>query len=372
VVERRSDVEARYDARMPRPDVLVIGAGVVGASVAYHLAARGCRNVRVVDRAERPGAGSTGHATGGFRTQFGSAINVRLSLLAREKLLRFEDETGVDPGYRQAGYLFLARTEATLEILRQAQTIQHACGVFEAQMIDAVEARALNHAIEDEAVVGGTFCPTDGFVRPLNLLRGYVEAAQRLGVRFDFGVEIAAIDGQDAGAIVNAAGAWAAALGAPVTPLRRKVACTAATDLLPESTPMTIWADDGFHLRVRDGRVLLLWPDSPPVNDEAWFARVERFTRERVPLLRDLAIDRTQCWSGLYEMSPDRHAILGRWRDNVYLANGSSGHGVMHAPAIGHLLAEVILDGRATTLDIEELRPSRFEEGLAIESPTLL
>jgi sarcosine oxidase subunit beta len=357
---------------MPRPDVLVIGAGVIGASVAYHLALCGCRNVRVVDRAAGPGLGSTGRATGGFRTQFGSAINVRLSLLAREKLLRFEEETGVDPGYRQHGYLFLARAQSTLDVLRQAQAIQHACGVSEARMIDAAEARALNPAFEDETVVGGTFCPTDGFLRPLELLRGYTEAAQRLGVRFDFGVDIAEVESQEAGAVVNAAGAWAAALGAPVTPLRRNVACTIATDALPESMPMTIWADDGFHLRVRDGRVLLLWPDSPPIDDEAWHARIEHFTRERLPSLRGVPIDRAHCWSGLYEMSPDRHAIVGRWRDNIYLANGSSGHGVMHAPAIGQLLAEVILDGRASTLDIDELRPQRFEEGQAIESPTLL
>ncbi|MCU1347530.1 MAG: Glycine/D-amino acid oxidase (deaminating), partial [Acidobacteria bacterium] len=161
-------------------------------------------------------------------------------------------------------------------------------------------------------------------------------------------------------------------LGAAVTPLRRNVACSVATDRLPESMPMTIWADDGFHFRVRDGRVLLLWPDTPPIADGDWHERVARFARERIPALRDVAIDRDRCWSGLYEMSPDRHAIVGHWRDNIYLANGSSGHGVMHAPAIGQLLAEVILDGQTTTLDIDALRPSRFAEGAAIASPTLL
>jgi len=357
---------------MQRPDVLVIGAGVIGASVGYHLAVRGCRNVVVVDRAPEPGAGSTGRATGGFRTQFGSEINIRLSLLSREKLLRFHDETGVDPGYRPRGYIFLAQSGQTLEVLRQAQQLQHACGVREARMLDAAGARALNPAIEDDALAGGAFCPSDGFIRPLNILRGYLEAAQRLGVRFEFGREVSSIDGSEAGAIVNAAGAWAGALGAPVTQLRRNVACSVATDRLPESMPMTIWADDGFHLRVRDGRVLLLWPDTPPIADDDWHIRVRRFTDERIPALRGVAIDRAASWSGLYEMSPDRHAILGRWRDGIYLANGSSGHGVMHAPAIGHLLAEVILDGRATTLDIDSLRPSRFAEGKAIVSTTLL
>jgi sarcosine oxidase subunit beta len=177
---------------------------------------------------------------------------------------------------------------------------------------------------------------------------------------------------------VNAAGAWAAGVAAwagvelPVVPLRRQAATTTACDLLPAAMPMTIWAGDGFHLRVRDGKVLLLQP-SPGVPgapfettvDPGWIDAIERTAHARVPVLRRATIDRPACWAGLYEISPDKHAILGPAPDcpNLFFINGSSGHGVMHAPALGHLLAEIISDGEARTLDASPLRFERFAEG---------
>jgi sarcosine oxidase subunit beta len=353
------------------PEVVIIGAGVTGASIAWHLASFGCRDVLVVDRGRDFGEGSTPRATGGFRAQFGTEINVRLSLLSREKLLRFEEEIGVDSGYRQHGYLFLTRTEKEAEELRGAQRIQHACGLKEARMIGADEARRLNPAVDDDEVTGGAFCSTDGFIRAMNILRGYADAARRLGVRFEFNATVPRFD--PAVTYVNAAGAWAAEVSnVPVTPLRRRVASTVPTAILPDTMPMTIWAGDAFHIRVRDGRVLLIWPDTPP-NDEGWLERVVGFAHQRVPVLRDVAIDPEACWSGLYEMSPDKHAIIGRDPsiENMYLATGSSGHGVMHAPAIGQLVAEMIV-GRKPSIDITPLRPSRFAEGQPNVGPELL
>jgi sarcosine oxidase subunit beta len=233
------------------------------------------------------------------------------------------------------------------------------------------------------------------------ITRGYHDAAVRRGVRFEFGVEVLGVtrDGERVAALqtsrgdiaadhfVNAAGAWAgevarlAGFEVPVRPLRRQVALTRPFAGLPEGMPMTIWTDDGFHLRVRDGRVLLLLPDEPrgadpfaDSVDEAWVEEVFSVARERVPCLRGAEIDRAGCWAGLYEMSPDRHALLGLapGAENFYLANGSSGHGVMHAPALGQLLAEMILDGAATSLDIRALRPARFEEGEPNVGPEFL
>jgi sarcosine oxidase, subunit beta len=386
---------------MESAEVVIVGGGVVGASIAYHLAARGCTDVRVLERGALAGEGSTGKATGGIRAQFGSDVNVRLSLLSLEKLIRFPQELGVDSGYRPCGYLFLADSAGSLDTLLAAQAVQHAAGVSTARAVDPREALAINPAISVDGVVGGTWCPTDGFIRPLEILRGYTEGARRLGARFDYGAPVEAVERAGdrvtavrtkagriaAGAVVNAAGAWAAVVGrmagveVPVTPLRRQIAPTVPTDVLPECMPLTIFVDDGFHARVRDGRVLLLWPDEPrsadPFDlafDEAWLPEVTARAHRRIPCLRGVPVDRAACWNGLYEVSPDRHVLLGPAPGvgNLYLANGSSGHGVMHSPAIGQLLAETILDGAASSLDVHALRPSRFAEGEPIESPELL
>ncbi len=387
---------------MSGASVAVIGGGVIGASVAYHLARRGWRDVVVLDRGPTPGGGSTGRATGGFRAQYATAVNVRLSLLAREKLRCFEAETGVDPGYAECGYLWLAGSAAELAELERAQRIQHAEGLTEAVLLGRDDIASVNPAVQASGVVGAAYCPSDGFIEPLAILDGYLRAASRLGVELRWGVEalglrrrpdgsIAAVETDqgalEAEAVVDAAGAWAATVAAwagvqlPVVPLRRQAAATTPCDLLPASMPMTIWAGDGFHIRVRDGRVLLLQP-TPGVPDAPfdtrvdpdWVDMVERAAHARVPVLRRATIDRAACWAGLYEISPDKHAILGAAPEcpNLFFANGSSGHGVMHAPGLGQLLAEIISDGKASSMDATPLRYGRFAEGALVPSSGVL
>lgn len=382
-------------------EVVVVGAGAIGASVAWHLAAIGLTDVLVLDRGKGPGEGSTGRATGGFRAQFGTLVNVRLSLLAREKLRRFGEEVGGDVGYRPCGYLWVARAAQELEALRSAQRVQHEAGLIEARMVEPRDIREINPAVSLEGVLGGSFCPSDGFLRPLDLLRGYLEGARRTGVRVRFDAEVRELrrgssglveavvlpDEEIAcGTVVNAAGAWAADLGRlagvgiPVAPLRRQVACTVPCTVLPDDMPMTIWLGDGFHLRVRDGRVLLLRPTPGAADpfrtdvEDRWVDEVRQIGAARVPAIVAVPIDRARCWAGLYEMSPDGHAILGRAPgcDNLVLVNGSSGHGVMHAPALGALAAELIAHGAPRSLDVQSLRPTRFSEGAAIVAPALL
>src|SRR5947199_505768 len=140
------------------PDVVVVGAGVIGASVAWHLSRLGVRTL-LLEREPEPGKGSTGRATGGFRAQYGTDINVKLSLLSREKLRRFADDTGVDPGYDPRGYLWLARTEAQLEALRRAQGVQRAAGLEEASMLDVQQIRELNPHIGTDSPAGAAFWP---------------------------------------------------------------------------------------------------------------------------------------------------------------------------------------------------------------------
>lgn len=382
-------------------DVVVIGAGVIGASAAWRLAERGCR-VTVIDRAGGFGEGSTGRATGGYRAQFATEINIRLSLMARETLRAFEELTGVDSGYRPYGYLLLTRSESELASLLEAQALQHRLGLVEAVEVSADDALRLNPALAPGTFSGGVFCPTDGFVRPMGILEGYVAAGRRLGVEFRFDEKPLAFERDDAGsitavrtsrgvhpcgAVVNAAGAWAARVAAlagielPVWPAKRQVAITEPYAGLPAEMPMTIFAGDGFHLRVRDDRVLLVQPMDHECNDPfdttfdpSWLDVVVERAHERVPCLRAAMVDRDACWAGLYEMSPDKHAILGAVDavPNFYFANGSSGHGVMHSAPLGLLVAEAIVDGAPHSIDATALRPSRFAEGCPNPSPGLL
>ncbi|GAC1446001.1 MAG: FAD-binding oxidoreductase [Pyrinomonadaceae bacterium] len=385
---------------MKSTDTFIIGGGVIGASIAYHLALKGCKNIVVIDKGETFGAGSTSRAAGGFRCQFGTEVNIRLSLLAREKLLRFEEELNIDSGYRQCGYLFLAGDEHELNAMRAAKQLQRNCGVTEVVEVSLAEIHKLNPAISLDEVIGGVFCPIDGFIRPLNILQGYINGAKRLGVEFKFGVELqdfkisktndtahiveatTSVETFAVGNVINAAGAWAglvakkANIEIPVTPLRRQVAVLRKVNLFPEMMPMTIFVKDGFHFRVRDGRTLLLMPvdEISSFNthvDDTWLEQIRMLARLRIPSVANLArhdIDRENSWAGLYEMSPDKHALIGQTQEieNFYMANGSSGHGVMHAPAIGQLLAELIVEGEAISIDINSLRPSRFIEGQAI------
>ncbi|MBA3583481.1 MAG: FAD-binding oxidoreductase [Gemmatimonadetes bacterium] len=386
-------------------DVVIVGAGIVGASVAWHLAERGCRDVIVLERGEGPGEGSTGRATGGFRAQFDSEINVRLSLLARRKLLRFEEDTGVTPGYAPCGYLFLAQSQKDLQILRAALAVQRDAGLGESREIGPEEVAEINPHVRLEGIVGGTFCAADGFICPLDILGGYLAAAARNGVRVRYGESCCGIRVEGAGGtdrvvgvrteageiatrrLVDAAGPWAAGVAAlagadlPVVPERRQVAVTCPFDGLPDTMPMTIFLEDGFHLRVREGRVHLLWPRESRTADPldmrfetSWLDGLMDRAVGSVPCLSAASIDIAACRAGLYEMSPDHHAILGESVEvrGLYYANGSSGHGVMHAPALGQLLAEIILDGRATSIDVGSLRPSRFVEGAAVTGTNLL
>ena len=378
---------------------VVVGGGVIGASVAWHLASRGS-NVVVIDRADGPGRGSTGAATGGFRAQFGSAINVRLSLIAREELLRFHDEVGGDPGYLQAGYLWIAESEEDASRLRDARAVQRAAGLHEAVEASADDARRLQPAIDPERIVAAAFCPTDGFIKPRAILDGYLSAARRLGAVFRWSEEAVGFD-LDAdrivavrtrrgsipcGDVVNAAGAWAASVAAlarvvlPVAPVRRQMAATVPTRAVPPGAPMTLFCD-GLHFRERDGRVIVSSPEQAlPLDpfdtavEPEWIASIEAAKDARLPGLRGIPIDPAACWAGLYEMSPDKHAILGTAGSprNLWLVNGSSGHGVMHSPALGRLAAELILDGGARSLDVRPLAADRFVSGRANPSPEVL
>ena len=389
---------------MRSAEIVIVGAGAVGASIAYHLARRGCHNVLVFDRFGTPGQGSTSKATGGFRAQFGSVVNVRLSLLSRQKLLAFRDETGVDPVYDPVGYLFLATRPEHMDGLRRMLELQSRAGLHESREVDPAEIATINPHIETGDVLGGSFCPTDGTIEPTQILRGYAAAAERQGVRFEYDAgwvecrvigdsrrEVVGVQTSKESiatrCVINAGGPWAARLtraldvDLPVRPLRRQVAVTEPCPEVGERIPLTIDVADGFHFRKRQGRLMLLRPDDTTAGDpydtsvdEIWLQEILRRAALRLPCVRGLDLDRAACRAGLYEMTPDRHPVIGHAPgvQGLYLANGFSGHGVMHAPAVGQLVAEIILDGEAKAIDIRELGASRFREGKLIQASDVL
>ena len=370
--------------------VVVIGGGVMGASTAYHLAARGVKDVILLEREAFFGLGATGRCAGGIRHQFATAINIRLSLLSLPMLDALEDVTGQPALVRKCGYLFvLTRAEDETQFRRNVAR-QHALGVPTEWLTgDEVRRRAQPALFPD--ALAGTFYAQDGVADPNSVVMGYVNAARRLGVTCLTGVTVTGL-AQAAGRItsvvttngtistpivVNAAGPWSAPLAAmagvdlPVTPIRRQWLTTTPLPEIPAHFPFIIDFAQSLYFH-REGEGLLTGMSNPSETpgfdqrvDPAWELTHLDAAVARLPLLEHAGI--ASRWAGLYEVTPDAHPILGASPvAGFYLITGFSGHGFMHGPICGKLMAEVITDGQATTLDIRSLALTRFAEGQAI------
>jgi sarcosine oxidase subunit beta len=369
-----------------RAAVVIVGGGVMGASVAYHLALRGQRDVLLLERDDLFGQGATGKCAGGIRHQFGSEINVRLSIESIRMLERFEDDLGQPIALKMCGYVFLLTRAQDVAAFRENVTMQHRLGVM-TEWLSADSVRDRLPLLRTDDVVGGTFCDRDGLTDPNSVVAGYVSGARRSGATLLNGVEVKEIrtDGDRAThvvtgggtmveceVVVNAAGPFAADIGTllgmnlPIVPLRRQMLVTTPLPDVPEDFPFVIDFATGLYFH-REGPGILTGqanPDEKPGMDERvdleWeqvhLARAIR----RMPLLERAGL--AHHWAGLYEMTPDAHPLIGRLDPfaNVYIVAGFSGHGFMHGPIAGKLLAEIILDGRASTLDISALDANRF------------
>jgi sarcosine oxidase subunit beta len=372
--------------KLPRhANVIIVGGGVMGASVAYHLATRGVRDILVLERGEVFGQGATGKCAGGVRHQFGSEINVRLSQASIGMLEAFADEIGHPLGLHFCGYLFLLTRPQDVRAFEANVALQHRLGV-PTQWLSADAVRRRLPLLRLDDVVGGTFYERDGLADPSSVVNGYVAAARRLGARLVTDVAVTGVEVRgarvctvhtSAGAVdtdllVNAAGPAAATIGhmlgldLPIVPLKRQMLVTTPLPQVPPDFPFVIDFATGLYFH-REGPGILTGqanPDQPPGDDESVDLAWEQIHLEaavrRFPLLEQAGL--TRHWAGLYEMSPDAHPLLGRLDplENAYIVGGFSGHGFMHGPIAGKLLAEVIVDGAATTLDISALSPPRF------------
>lgn len=381
-------------------DVVIIGAGIVGSSIAFHLTERGCNNVLVIERESRQGLGSTGKSMGGVRAQFSTDVNVRMSLYSIPFFARFEEATGHPPGYKPHGYLFMATNEWHMQYLQKNVARQKVLGLKNVELISADDIRNILPQLRSDDIVGGSFCPTDGFVDPESVMNGFMARAidrgaelwrgtQVTGIYADHGIVSGVLTskgGVSAPVIVNAAGPWAASVARmagvdlPVQPSRRMLVPTEPFPGLPEKLPMMIDMDTGWHFRQEGLGILMAWahPNEQPgfrtEFDPSFIEQVLTHAASRVPDFANLAVNPKRCWAGLYAMSPDHHAILGPAAElrGFYFANGFSGHGVMHSPATGRILADLILDGESRIIDARDLNLQRFAEGREIEETAIL
>jgi sarcosine oxidase subunit beta len=380
-------------------DVVIVGAGVAGCSIAYHLTLLGIRDILLVERLSGAGQGSTSRANGGIRAQWSTAINIQLSLYSIAAFERFREETGGDCGLVQAGYLFMTATAQGEQLLRRNLALQQKLGVPSRCLTPAQISRLAPYARTDDLRCG-TFCCRDGFIDPHGITLGYLQAARRHGAEILTDTEVTTIrsasgrvssveTGRDSiatPAVVNAAGPYAgivagkAGIELPVFPVRRMLACTEAIGGAAPVIPMTIDIDTGLLIRREGDGILLAYSDPAdlPGFDESFDPRFIETVSEkavpRFPFLEEARISARRCWAGLYPESPDHHAIIGESPElpGFFLAAGFGGHGLMHSPATGRAIAELIAYGECRFMDVSPLRPARFvEQDLIVESTVL-
>ncbi len=376
-------------------DVVIVGGGCMGASVAYHLARRGITDVVLVERASQLGAGSTGRNAGGVRHQFSHPANIALSKESIALIARFEEEVGEPIDFWQDGYLFLLSNEPTVRAFEASVAVQRAHGV-DVHWLSAQDARDLAPGIDIEGVRAATFCAADGVADPNGVTMGFAKAAQAAGVRIWRDAEVTGI-GLEGGrvtdvrtsrgaiatrTVVNAAGPWAAeigrmvGLGVPVEPERRHIFIAqpagggtwddpAHRGRVPATRVLVIDFDTTFYFHREGGGVLfgMSDPDERSGFDTTvrwdFLPHVTEVAMGRLPALADASV--THAWAGLYEMTPDHNPIIGKAPalDGFYLIAGFSGHGFQHSPAAGRVLADLIA-GRAPELDISPFAFDRF------------
>lgn len=420
-------------------DVVIIGSGIVGSSVAYHLAEQGCTNVLVVEREAHQGKGSTGKSMGGVRAQFATPVNIQMSRYSIDFFSRFDEVVGHPADYRPHGYVFCATTERHLEYLKTNRQKQLAHGVKNVELVSREDIARMVPQMRVDDVIGGTYCGTDGFVDPHSVMMGFMLKARERGVRLWLDTKVTGIEtkpantgaagvppahlsqhsssigpdgefNQRAGGtpavpaerrvagvmttrgfvstpiVVNAAGAWAAQVASmagaelPVEPLRRQLVPTEPFDNLPKRFPMVIDMSTGFHFRREGKGILLAWNDPGETAgfktefDASFIEKILTRAADRVPCLVDAEVNPRRAWAGLYEMTPDHHAIIGPAPNvtGLYFVNGFSGHGVMHSPASGRITADLILHGSSELIDSSLLGVERFAQGKLLEETAVL
>lgn len=364
-------------------DVVVIGGGVVGVSVAYHLLEAGVREVVLLEAGEL-GSGSTCKAAGGVRAQFSDALNIELGRRSLQVFEEFPERFGQDIDLHQVGYLFLLDDRAAVDLFTESVALQNARGV-PSRMLSVEEVLELSPLVGPDGLLAGAYSPTDGHCAPESVVLGFARAARRLGGRLLTGTrahgirtrgrQVVAVDTDrgpiETDTVVCAAGAWSREVGEwvgvdlPVTPLRRQVVVTEPVPDLPPRMPMTLDFATSFYFHAEGPGLLIGMSDQDETpgfrldRDDAWLTGLGETIEHRAPRLMDVGL--STGWAGLYEVTPDHNALIGQAPDldRFLYATGFSGHGFLMGPAVGEVLRDLYL-GREPYVDTSPLDAGRF------------
>lgn len=382
-------------------DVIIIGGGVIGLSCAFYIArdsfgAGSKKRIIVLDREPVVGAGATGKNAGGVRAQFSSEANILFSLESIKVFERFEEETGRALEFHQCGYLFLLTTDEQVSRFNQQAGLQRSLGVA-VDILSADDILKLAPCLRVDDIMQGNFSHRDGIADPGDMVNGYYDAARRAGVEIITGQTVTGIE-LTGGAIsavktdkdefhtqvvINAAGPQAKDIAAlagydlPVEPYKRQIVITGPLDYLNEDFPMVVDISSGVYFHRETPGLLMGWadPEISPGYDESVDAdytdEILMRTLGRLPALEDAGIGRA--WAGLYETTPDHRAVIGAAPNigGLFLCNGFSGHGLMHAPAAGMVIADLIAN-KTPRIDITEFSPERFSKGTLIHEANVI
>lgn len=362
---------------------MIIGGGVMGASILFHLAEAGVTDVVLVERAEL-GSGSTSKAAGGVRAQFSDELNIRIA----ERSIRAFEDFGRRPGWEidleQVGYLFLLTREEDVAAFTASVALQQRLGVA-SEMLDPWQAARLSPLVRTDDVLAAAFCATDGYATPDAVVQGYAAGARALGAHVETHCTVEGIDVRDGqieavhtargtiatSTVVCAAGPWSARVGEfagvelPVQPLRRQIIFTEPLPDLPPRLPMTIDFASSFYFH-REGPGLLMGmsyaAEQPGFSTEFsddWTPELMAAIDRRAPSILDVGIKGG--WAGLYEVTPDHNALIGEAREvsRFLYATGFSGHGFLQGPGVGEIVRDLVMR-RTPFVDVSELSTERF------------
>ena len=371
-------------------EVIIIGGGVMGASIAYHLVARGHKGVLLLEKGEFFGEGATGRCAGGVRYQFGTEVNIRLSQASLPMLEHFEEQIGQPLNFRKSGYLFLLTQEKDVEAFHAHLELQRDCGV-KTDWLERKEVLERLPMMQLDDIIAGTYNDQEGIVDPNSVVMGYIRAARNMGLTAINGVEVTGVQTRagkirgvqtsagtiSAPIVINAAGPWAGLIGKmvglpiPIVPLRRQWLTATPIPELPGNFPFVIDFAQSLYFHP-EGEGLLTGMSNPLEKfgfdqriDRDWELKHLEAASARLPILEKAGV--ASSLAGLYEVTPDAHPIYGETPvEGFYICSGFSGHGFMHGPISGKLVSEILLDGEAHSVDVSMLDLARFEEGRLI------